>query len=205
MKKILYLLYLLSAIVFVVAFYSENNLLITISKPIPVILLIILVPKTSKYNWLITIGLVFSLAGDVLLMKTVSLFSYGLIAFLIAHLFYIAAFVRKSKKPAFLVSLPFFAYGAVVFLFLRSSLGDMVVPVRVYILVIITMLWRSFVQRNSSNVAKWAFIGAIFFTVSDTMIATYRFYEPFFLDRFFTITTYWTAQFLIYLSTLQKK
>jgi alkenylglycerophosphocholine hydrolase len=205
MKKVFYLLYLLSAIVFVVAFYSENNLWITISKPIPVILLIILVPKGSKYNWLITIGLVFSLAGDILLMKTVNLFLYGLISFLVAHLFYIGAFIKKSKKHGWLSALPFLAYGLAVFLFLRSSLGNALVPVAIYIFVICTMLWRAFVQRNSSNVAKWAFIGAVFFTVSDTMIATYRFYELFFLDRFFTILTYWTAQFLIYLSTLQKK
>ena len=102
-----------------------------------------------------------------------------------------------------ITSFPFFAYGAVVFLFFKSSLGEMMLPVGIYILVITTMLWRSFVQRNSTEMAKWAFIGAIFFTISDTMIATYRFYEPFFLDRFFTIVTYWTAQFLIYLSTLE--
>jgi alkenylglycerophosphocholine/alkenylglycerophosphoethanolamine hydrolase len=164
-------------------------------------LLIILVQKNSRYNWLITIGLIFSLLGDVLLMQTVGLFLHGLISFLIAHLFYIAAFVKKSNKLGLLLSIPFFTYGVGVFLFLSPSLGEMMLPVGFYILIISTMLWRSLVQINSSRFAMFAFIGAVFFVASDSMIAVYRFYEPFPLDRFFTIITYWVAQFLIYLST----
>ena len=140
--------------------------------------------------------------GDILLLKTVDLFLFGLVSFLIAHVFYIIAFTQKLNKPRLISGLPFFAYGATIFIFLKPSLGDMMIPVAFYILIITVMLWRSFVQRNSGSVAKWAFIGALVFTVSDSIIAIYRFYEPFFLDRFFTITTYWTAQFLIYLSTL---
>jgi len=203
MKKYFYILYVLSAIVFVAAYYNENYVLTSITKPIPVLLLVILIGKNSFYNKLITIGLVFSLAGDILLMKTVNLFLFGLVSFLIAHVFYIIAFVKGKIQLSLLSSLPFYAYGLAIFVFLKSSLNDMMIPVAFYILIITTMLWRSFVQRNSSPMAKWAFIGALFFTISDSMIAIYRFYEPFFLDRFFTIASYWTAQFLIYLSTIE--
>ncbi len=201
MKKIFYVIYLVSAIVFIIAQFNENYLLTTITKPIPVLLLVILVPKVSQYNWLIATGLLFSVIGDIMLMKTVSLFLLGLVSFLIAHLFYIAAFLKRRKTLSIVSSLPFFAYGVLFFLFLRSSLGEKIIPVTFYILIITVMLWRSFVQRNNNPVAKWAFIGALFFLASDSMIAIYAFVEPFFLDHFFAIATYWIAQFLIYLST----
>ena len=204
MKKAFYFLYVISAVVFVIAYYFENHEITTIAKPIPVLLLILLVKRNSRYNQLIILGLIFSLAGDILLMKTVNLFLYGLISFLVAHVFYIAAFIKKSNKAALLSAIPFYIYGFAFFMFLRPSLDEMVLPVACYILIITTMLWRSFVQRKTSSIAKWAFIGALVFTISDSMIAVYRFYEPFFMDRFFTIVAYWTAQFLIYLSTTQK-
>ena len=46
----------------------------------------------SRYAGFILAGLVFSLAGDVFLMLPSDQFMAGLVSFLIAHLFYIAAF-----------------------------------------------------------------------------------------------------------------
>jgi uncharacterized membrane protein YhhN len=109
MKKILYLIYLFSAIVFIIGIYTDNQLIANISKPIPLLLLLVLIRWKSPYTILIGIGLIFSLAGDVLL-ESFKLFVPGLIAFLIAHLFYSAAFIKKSSKPAILSSLPFYVY-----------------------------------------------------------------------------------------------
>jgi len=205
MKPIAYIFFFLGVFGFFYGYETGNLLIQTISKPIPLIVLIVSVSRKNSYNNLIIIGLILSLIGDILLAKAVDQFLFGLISFLAAHVVYIFAFLKKSKRLALVESIPFYAYGAILFFFLQSHLGEMRIPVLVYVIVITTMLWRSFVQRKTSNLAKWAFIGAIFFTISDTFIAIYRFYEAFSFDRELTITTYWIAQYLIFLSTTSKK
>ena len=48
------------------------------------------------YKWLIVIGLVFCLGGDIFLMLPERFFIAGLVSFLLGHLFYIAAFVSDG-------------------------------------------------------------------------------------------------------------
>lgn len=202
MKRIIHFLYLVVALIYVVAYSYENNLITTITKPIPVLLLIFMIKRNSVYNQLVVVGLIFSLFGDILLMRTVNLFIPGLIAFLIAHLFYIFAYLERSNKLKLVSYLPFLLYAALFFMFIQSSLGQMAIPVAVYMFIITTMLWRSYVQRKVTPLAKWAFLGAFIFTISDSMIAISKFYTSFFMDSFFIMFTYWTAQFLIYQSTI---
>jgi len=202
MKNTAYILFVITSIIFMIAHAFDNQIITTITKPIPLIILIFLVTRDSAYNKLIIAGFVFSLAGDILLMETVDQFIFGLVAFLIAHVFYIFAFIKKNNKPALLSSLPFLVYGILFFWFLRNSLGEMAVPVAVYMLVITTMLWRSYVQQNVGAAEKWAFWGAVLFTISDSMIAISKFYEPFYLSSLFIMLAYWGGQFLIYWSTL---
>ncbi|MEN8120661.1 MAG: lysoplasmalogenase [Bacteroidota bacterium] len=205
MKPIAYIFFFLGILGFFYGYETDNLLIQTISKPIPLIVLIVSVSRKNSYNNLITIGLILSLIGDILLAKAVNQFLFGLVSFLAAHVIYIFAFFKKSKKPALLESIPFYAYGAILFFFLQSHLGDMRLPVLFYVVVITTMLWRSFVQRKNGKLANLAFIGALFFTISDTFIAIYRFYEHFMFDRELTIITYWLAQYLIFLSTTSWK
>lgn len=205
MKTIAYIFFFLGIAGFFYGYETGNAYLQSGSKVIPLIVLIVSVQQKNKFNNLITIGLIFSLIGDILLSKAVDQFLFGLISFLIGHVVYIFAFLNKSKRLAIVESIPFYAYGLVLFFLLKSDLGKMLLPVMVYILVITTMLWRSFVQRKSTGFAIYAFIGAIFFTISDTMIAVYRFQNHFMFDRELTIITYWLAQYLIYLSTTSGK
>ncbi|OQY00390.1 MAG: hypothetical protein B6I20_08795 [Bacteroidetes bacterium 4572_117] len=171
MKPIAYVFFLLGVFGFFYGYETDNLVVQTISKPIPLIVLIVSVRLKNKYNQLILIGLTLSLIGDILLAKAVDQFLFGLISFLTAHVVYIFAFLKKSKRVALIESLPFYVYGAILFFILQSHLGDMLIPVLFYVIVITTMLWRSFIQRKISDVAKWAFIGALFFTISDTFIA----------------------------------
>jgi len=205
MNKFAYFLFLLGVGGFFYGYESGNLIIQTLSKPIPLIILIIFVNKNNIYGKLIAIGFVFSLIGDILLAKALNLFLFGLISFLTAHIMYIIAFVNNEKETALIKSIPFYMYGAVLFIILKPHLGDMTVPVLFYVIVITTMLWRAFVQRKSSDVANWAFVGALFFTVSDTMIAIYRFNQHFMFDRELTIITYWIAQYLIFISVKEKE
>jgi len=204
MKRIFYIIYIVVAIIFLIALYSKNQLICDITKPIPLILLVILIKWDTPYSRLISFGLIFSIIGDIIL-ESFKLFVPGLIAFLIAHVFYIFAFLKKSNKVSIISSIPFFAYGVLLFLILYKSLGAMALPVLVYMFVICTMLWRSFVQRNSGKLSNWAFLGAIFFTISDSLIAVSKFYHDFYLAPLLVMTTYWVAQFLIYWSAADLK
>ena len=205
MKPLAYIIFFLGIAGFFYGYETGNAWIQSLSKGIPVIVLIISVKRKNTYNNLIVLGLILSLIGDIMLSKIVDRFLFGLISFLAAHLVYIFAFLKKSKRWALAESIPFYAYGALLFYFLQAQLGDMRMPTLIYIAVIMTMVWRSFVQRKSGKLANYAFIGAIFFALSDTMIAIYRFYEAFPFDREATILTYWIAQYLIFLSTTGKK
>ena len=92
-------------------------------------------------------GLVFSAVGDVVLET--GLFLPGLLAFLAAHLAYVAAFLAAERRPALGRALPFLAWGLGAFAILRPGLGPMAVPVAVYVAVICTMMWRAAARVGS--------------------------------------------------------
>jgi alkenylglycerophosphocholine hydrolase len=200
MKRMLYFLFVISAITFIVSIYIPIQVVANISKPIPLLILIFLVKWKSPYNMLIGSGLIFSLAGDVLL-ESFRLFVPGLVAFLIAHVFYTAAFIKKSSRTSLLSSLPFLAFAVGMFLFLRPHLGEMILPVAIYIVIISVMFWRSLEQKHIGKEGKYAFLGAALFTLSDSILAINRFYEPVYLSGLWIMASYWGAQFLIFKST----
>lgn len=201
MKKILIILYIIFALIFCYAVYIENDILRTIIKPIPLILLLILLKPNSIFKSLIFIGLIFSLLGDIFLMKVLDMFIFGLGSFLIAHIFYILAFRKRIKALNLLSSIPFYLAAAALAYYFYPYLGDMIIPVFIYIFVIMTMVWRAFLQRKFDKFAYPAFIGAFLFAFSDTNIAFTKFVQDYEYSKVITIILYWSAQFLIYSST----
>ncbi|MCF6184739.1 MAG: lysoplasmalogenase [Bacteroidales bacterium] len=197
MKNILKGLFVISALIFCFAVYTGNDLLRTVTKPIPVLILIFLIKPNSVYAKLIFAGFIFSLAGDIFLMKVIDKFIFGLAAFLIAHIFYITAFIKRNKKLKLLSSIPFYAAAILLALFFSQYTGKMTMPVMVYIFIIVTMAWRSYVQKDYSNISKFAFIGAVLFVFSDTNIAFTKFYYDYEFSKIATIVLYWSAQYLI--------
>ena len=77
------------------------------------------------------------------------LFLPGLLAFLAAHVAYVAAFLSADRRPALGRALPFLAWGLGAFALLRPGLGPMAVPVAVYVAVICTMMWRAAARVGS--------------------------------------------------------
>jgi uncharacterized membrane protein YhhN len=145
------------------------------------------VPRDRERD-LVLAGLGASLAGDALLeLHPAKLFVPGLVAFLIAHVFYVAAFTRSARALALPRAIPAYAYGAGVLALLGGHLGPMLAPVAVYTLVICTMLWRAAARvgaleprtdahRRALDRAAWLTLaGAASFAISDTMIAFGRF------------------------------
>ena len=119
-------------------------------------------------------ALVFSLTGDVLLMfveNSPNFFLGGLVSFLIAHIIYIKVFTdKKNSKNSFLgISTILLIYAIGMFYLLKKGLGDMLIPVIIYMLIILSMAIAAWIRKGavSSLSHILVFIGAILFVVSD--------------------------------------
>jgi uncharacterized membrane protein YhhN len=145
---------------------------------------------------LTTAGLLLSAVGDVLL--DFGRFLPGLVAFLTAHVAYVAAFLSVTRRPALARALPFVAWGAGAFALLRHGLGSMAPPVAVYVAVIMTMMWRAAARVGGPGSPRLAALvglaGAVAFGVSDTLIAFDRFDAPIAGVRLPIMVLYWLGQ-----------
>ena len=179
--RVLLAIGLIAAVVYVIALWATLPTVELITKGIPVVCLIVWVfglPR-DRYANLIMTGLLFSLAGDLLLQISIDLFVVGLLSFLIAHLFYIAAFLGMSRQGSWIRLLPFAAWGLIAFLILNPFLGSMTLPVSAYIGVIVIMMWRAAALVGAAGKSRdfelAALLGAISFGLSDTLLAFNRF------------------------------
>ncbi|HEX9187700.1 MAG TPA: lysoplasmalogenase family protein, partial [Vicinamibacteria bacterium] len=116
-------------------------------------------------------GLALSAAGDLLLELGRVL--PGLLAFLAAHVAYVAAFVAAERRPALGRLLPFLAWGMTAFALLRPGLGTMALPVGAYVAVLCTMMWRAAARVGGPSTTALAGLlglaGAVAFGASDTL------------------------------------
>lgn len=149
-----------------------------VAKPLPALALATWVALRSRaaLGRLVATGLVLSAAGDALLEA--GRFLPGLLAFLAAHLAYLAGFLSAAPRPALLRALPFAAWGVGVFAALRPGLGEMTLPVAVYMAVICAMMWRAAARLGgpAPRAARLGLAGALAFAASDTLIAFDRFH-----------------------------
>jgi uncharacterized membrane protein YhhN len=157
-----------------------------------------------SYYHLILAGLVLGLVGDVCLAcPGQNAFRAGLVAFLLGHLFYVAAFVGLvglSNWPG--LPLAGLALAAcAVFLWLRSRVGALLIPVILYILVISLMAagaWAVYSQAALPETAARAVLaGALLFYLSDLLVARDRFVAPQFVNRLLGLPLYYAGQFLL--------
>jgi uncharacterized membrane protein YhhN len=201
-RRLLTILTILSAILTIVFHYVGLEWIKYIFKPLTTVLILIIAltggAKSARaYKTAVVVGLVFSLIGDVLLMLPMDLFMFGLISFLIAQVCYIVAFTSGKgfsfKLPSLLVTL---VYGIIVYLMLSANLGDMRVPVIIYMIVIFTMVWQAWERKQAfgDRAALFAFIGAALFVLADTSLAMNRFRGEFAAERALTLVLYFTAQ-----------
>lgn len=80
---------------------------------------------------------------------------------------------------------------------ISHGLGDLLIPVVVYALVISAMLWRALARLGSDvpkRSAQLAAIGAALFVFSDTLIGINRFVVTFDAAPYLLIITYWLGQ-----------
>ncbi|MFN3570751.1 MAG: lysoplasmalogenase, partial [Polaromonas sp.] len=176
-------------------------------KPLALGLAIVLVAARARreradgrFDIMLLAALGFSLAGDCLLMFP-GFFIPGLLAFLIAHLFYIALFRQgvpwMASRRALVAAL---VTGAVMYAFLFKGLNPVLrVAVAAYVVVIALMaaqaIGRATVLRDRAAVG--VAVGAGFFMLSDALLATNKFAQPLPMAQLWVLTTYYLAQILI--------
>jgi alkenylglycerophosphocholine/alkenylglycerophosphoethanolamine hydrolase len=168
-------------------------------KLIPMALIILFALTTHAlvstiYKRIIITGLFVSMIAD----GVIYWFLAGLITFFIAHIFYIFAFRRESRKPVpkFVAGL-LILYGVLMAVWIAGSqfmLGETVLGVAIiaYIFIILMMGWMAIRTR-----LKLAIVGALLFMISDSVLAIDRFVYTIPYRDAFVMVTYYAAQIFI--------
>ena len=194
----------------IVGHLGHSPWLIYIFKPLATILIFGIalanwISQKQNYAMWICVGLVFSLAGDVLLLWPERLFLAGLVAFFFAHVAYLAAFTRETKFPASWAVWGFYlAIAAAMYFALSARLpAELKLPVALYAFAVATMAAQAMGRYvvSQSRVAMLAAAGGIFFMLSDGLLAVDRFRAAIPYAAIAVLAPYYIAQVLIALST----
>ena len=155
-------------------------------------------------RWVL-VGLALSLAGDVALLWPKQGFLPGLIAFLLAHLAYLAAFtrVRRLARPAW----PFAIYALVAATILAVLWGGVPAalraPVAAYVVCLVSMaaqaavVWHGARGMEGESRSAWLAVGGALFVTSDALLAVDRFMVPLPAASLWILASYWAAQWCI--------
>lgn len=204
-----------NAIINLLAQVMKNEVVDYITKPLIMSTLLVYYlagrrEKSNTLSYLIIGAILFSWSGDILLMlqaRHESLFVFGLGSFLVAHLCYIPAYGKavyaersEDSKSFVRTRIAFLIFvGLALIYILHPQLGEMLVPVSLYTIVIITMAIAA-VMRKGRTVDKsfiMVYSGALLFIMSDAMIAINKFLDPLVQARLLIMATYIAAQLLI--------
>ena len=155
----------------------------------------------NRSQALLLLALLCSLSGDAFLMLP-GHFIAGLVSFLLAHVGYVALFRQGvpwfRHRRALLAALALGA-GMYAFLWQGGLPAALRVPVAAYVLVIALMAAQAWgrwaVLRDRP--ALWVALGACFFMLSDSLLATNRFVTPLPWAQVWVLSTYYAAQALI--------
>ncbi|HCF04122.1 lysoplasmalogenase [Flavobacterium sp.] len=212
MKNKLYLSVYIGFSIFyllITAFDQED--IARILKPFLLPILVFAVASSAHFGTkkILITALTFSWIGDVILLfadKGEIYFIFGLVAFLVSHVFYIVLFSKQTISKTISNKLSFGAGIGLILLYffgmittLGPKLGSLTIPVVIYAVVISTMLFYALKGSFQWNTIPYqsVFIGAVFFICSDSILAFNKFDQPIPYASFLIMITYLAAQFCI--------
>jgi uncharacterized membrane protein YhhN len=214
-KMFFYLFIVVSAGIFL-ADFTHAGLISDILKPAIMITLGLYYfgaqrEKLEPLSVSVVLALVFSCAGDTLLMlqqRDEKFFMLGLAAFLVAHIFYMLAYRQHQSADTsnelqglqkIRYAFPIILSGTGLVVILYSRLGGMKVPVLIYAVVLTAMVLGALFRFGKTNSSSFAMVfgGAILFMISDSLIAINKFLEPLPMAGLWIMITYIGAQYLI--------
>jgi uncharacterized membrane protein YhhN len=180
-----------------------------IFKPLTTILILLIAllapaPENALYKWAIVFGLALSLAGDIFLLLPRNRFIFGLVAFLIAHICFTLAFASDGFTTSLLVFIPFAIFGGLMIGILWPVLGKLRLPASIYAMALIIMGWQAagrWLDVGSSS-SLMAFVGALLFIISDSIMIFHRFRSPHRYARLIYMSVYYLALWLITMSVV---
>ncbi len=188
------LLFVVFSITFIVSTIFKPYPLSWLMKLVPMAILILYVSQhiSNKKHNLFFIGLAFSACGDFFLdYDRTHWFIYGLGAFFVAHVFYLSA-IWPIEKKRLGYSLLYLVYGIAMFSLIAGGLGELFIPVLLYMLVLLFMGLSTLLSTKSNS---WLIMGGILFIFSDSLIGIDKFYAPIEHVSVLIMTTYYAAQF----------
>ena len=190
--------------------WQEFNVFI---KPLIVISLgVFYIQNSASRNRLFLLALFFCWLGDVLLLfdhLNELYFMGGLGSFLVAHIFLIFLYgkMKNGSGNGFngpqkaRVSFPVILAGTGLISILYPTLGALKIPVILYAVALMIMVLQS-IYRYGFTSAKsfWnVCVGALFFMLSDSLLAINKFYQPITNAGILVIATYMVAVYFIVL------
>jgi uncharacterized membrane protein YhhN len=122
-----------------------------------------------------------------------------------AHIFYILVFAQliqsdfTIKKLRWIYLLPLLVYAAFLFYLLIPASGPLAPAIVLYGMTILTMLFFAISRKGFTGASsyQWAVVGALFFVVSDSILAINKFYEPLQYASVLIMLTYILGQYFI--------
>lgn len=199
------ILYAISAAAVLAGLLFDLPILYVSAKPLLMMTLLMYFVSATKgypgWRFHVMAALVFSWAGDVFLISS-EWFIAGLVSFLIAHIFYIIAYQKTGAASGQLKTLDvlkFVAYGVVLIWVIYPGLGDLLIPVLIYALVLLGMGVWAHKRRSATSSTSFQLVavGAILFALSDGLIAINKFAYEIPFERVLIMSIYMTAQYLI--------
>ncbi|OCB78637.1 lysoplasmalogenase [Flavobacterium crassostreae] len=207
--------YLAFSSIYLLIVFLDLPLVAAVMKPIlmPLLFAGVYFSGGFKSKKMLLAALFFSWIGDCLLLFAdleAYYFIFGLLAFLVSHLFYIVLFNQSIKqnphKARYWIGITvIITYLLVFFAILFPNLGNLTLAVFVYALGIATMLLFAFKGFLTwpKPVNYYVLVGAVFFVCSDSMLGFNKFCNPIVSSSFLIMTTYLVAQYLIVIGILK--
>lgn len=187
MLTLLIALTAMSAVLAIVADWGRRGPAFYLLKPLTTVLIIALcliwpASQPADYLFLIVLGLVFCLLGDIFLMGNNNrAFICGLSAFLIGHLIFMLAFLKGVESPALpMWTAALLVWGLPLAAILLPRAGALKLPVAAYCLVLLGMSLTAAIrfEAMADISATYALAGALLFVFSDSLLGIRKFVQP---------------------------
>ena len=206
MNKILPLIaFMLFCLIDFFGIYLDKQMMVNFAKPMLMITLFwYYYSNAKKLNKYFVLGLFFSFLGDILLLGAGEMyFVFGLLFFLIAHVFYIIIvlkIIQITKPKEFIIaSVPFLLLFLVLMNVLYAGLGAIKIPVIIYAITISFFGIVSLILylQAKTKISMLLLVGVLTFITSDTILALNLFYKKQSFYPLLIMMTYVLAQYLI--------